>query len=157
MDNAKLRALLKRKSACQDAVDWIGKRAPKQAWDTCSRGDWMLWLAGRIGIDRKLLVLAACDCAEPALKFVRKGEDRPAQAIRTARLWCGGKATLKEVRADADAAVNAAVYAAAAYAAVDAAAYAADRNKSLQHSANLVRKRIPWTVIKAALPEKDGE
>jgi len=109
--------------ACSDAVEWVGTRTIEQAWAECERGDWMLWLAGRIDIDRKLLVSAACACAEPALAFVRAGEDRPRLAIEVARAWCVGTATLDDVRA-ADAAADAAAYAAyaAAYAAADAAA-----------------------------------
>ena len=136
----------------------------------------MLWLAGRIDIDRKLLVSAACACAEPALAFVRAGEDRPRLAIEVARAWCVGTATLDDVRAAAaaayaaydaaaaaaDAAADAAAYAAAhaAYAAAYAAhaanaasyaAYAAARTESLQTSAATVRAMIPIAVIVEAL------
>ncbi len=52
--------------ACSEAVEWVGKRGVKTAWRDCKRGDWMLWLAGRLDIDRNLLVLAACDCAAAA-------------------------------------------------------------------------------------------
>ena len=90
--------------ACSDAVEWVGTRTIEQAWAECERGDWMLWLAGRIDIDRKLLVSAACACAEPALAFVRAGEDRPRLAIEVARAWCVGTATLDDVRAAAAAA-----------------------------------------------------
>ncbi len=51
--------------------------------------------AVRLGVDSKLLVLAACDCAEPALKHVSKGEARPRIAIETARRWVNGDATAK--------------------------------------------------------------
>jgi len=84
--------------------------------------------------DRKTLVLAACLCAETALKFWEKKhptDNRPHIAIETARRWARGEATLDEVKAAADAA-DAAAYAAdaaaaayAAYAASDDAAYAA--------------------------------
>ena len=132
MNNTQLTALLAAKDACSDAVTWIGKRSPRAAWNTCKRGDWMLWFAVRIGVDKKLLVLAACACAEPALKHVPDGEDRPANALAVARAWCAGKASLKAVRkaaAAADAAAaDAAAYADAAdaYAAAAYAAYAAD-------------------------------
>jgi len=134
--------------ACSDAVEWVGTRTIEQAWAECERGDWMLWLAGRIDIDRKLLVSAACACAEPALAFVRAGEDRPRLAIEVARAWCVGTATLDDVRAAAAAAY--AAYA-AAYAAADAAAYAAARTESLQTSAATVRAMIPIAVIVEAL------
>ena len=118
--------------ACPDAVKWVGRRGPKTAWRDCKRGDWMLWAAARLGVDRKLLVLTACDCAEIALKYVPEGEDRPAKAIATARAWCEGDATIEDCQK-------------AAYAA-DAAAYAAN--------AHLVRARIPYEVIAKALEAK---
>ena len=156
---------LNQMAACSEAAKWVGKRGLKTAWRDCPRGDWMLWYAGKIGIDQKLLVLAACDCAETALKYVPEGEDRPAKAIQTSRNWCNGTATKQECR---DAAANASVYAAdaayaayaAAYAAYDAAtAYAAAdaaadaaaaadaRTKAHKTCANLVRARIPYELI----------
>ena len=175
--------LLETLSACDEAREWYDDRPSHLAWRQCERGDWLLWIADRLGVDRKLVVLAACDCAETALKFVPAGEDRPRIAIETARKWASGEATaIKEVRADAAdayaayayaayadaayAAYAAAAYAAAAYAAdaaaayaaaayasdaTHAAAYAAARQPSLKESARLVRKRIPWRVVKAAI------
>ena len=110
--------------ACPEALAWVETRGLKTSWRDCPRGDWMLWLAGALKVDRKLLVLAACDCAETALKFVPKGEVRPARAIQTARDWCEGKATAADCRKAADAAeaiyaTDAAIYAACA--AADAA------------------------------------
>ena len=113
-------------AACAEAVEWVGRRGLKTAWRDCPRGDWMLWLGGRLDIDRKLLVLAACDCAETALKYVPEGEDRPAKAIQTARNWCNGTATVQECRAAADAAYAAADAYAGATAGADAAYAAAD-------------------------------
>ena len=118
----------------------------------------MLWLAGRLDIDRKLLVLAACDCAETALQYVPEGEYRPAKCIQVTRNWCNGTATIYEVRAargwSANAAANAAdaahpdAYAAAA----DAAANAANsRSDALLTCADLVRKRIPLSIIQKAM------
>ncbi len=166
-------------NACPEAVEWVGRRGIKTAWRDCKRGDWMLWLAEQLNIDRKLLVLAACDCAETALQYVPDGEDRPAKAIQAARNWCNGTASLQEVLDAADAAAAAAAYAAAyaAYVAAYAgyaAAYAADaadaaaaaaavraaraaaavraaRAATRKNCANLVRKRIPVEIIEAAL------
>jgi len=126
-----LKSQLTEMSACMSAVNWVNKRGIKTAWRDCPRGDWMLWLAGRLDIDRKLLVLAACDCAETALQYVPEGEARPAKAIQTSRNWCNGTATMKDCCKAAAAAyiAAAAAYTAAAYAAAAAyttAAYAAD-------------------------------
>jgi len=108
--------------ACREAIEWVGDRSLERAWTECERADWMLWAAIKVGIDRKVLVLAACDCAETALKHVPKGEDRPERAIATARAWARGKASMGDVCAAADDAAYAYAYASAAYAASAAAA-----------------------------------
>ena len=131
MTNAELKAFLTARSACRDAMDWLGNRDSDQMWAECQRPDWLLWWAGQI-VPRRDLVLAACDCVETALQFVPGDEHRPRLAIQTARRWANGEATLDEVAAAAHAA-HAAEYAAplsaraAAYAAHAAsrAAYAA--------------------------------
>ena len=114
-----LKKYLENFDACFDSIEWAGKRRTgKAAWLACPRADWLLWLAGRIGIDNNLIIFAACDIAESVLHFVPENEDRPKKAIKAARSFVAGKATIQEVRAAYDAAY------AAAYAAADAAAAA---------------------------------
>ena len=149
MTNAELRQFLTARSACRDAMDWLGGRDSAQMWAECQRPDWLLWWAGQI-VPRRDLVLAACDCVETALQFVPADEHRPRLAIETARRWAHGEATLDEVAAAAHAA-HAAAYAAAfaadlaAYAAhaagyaANAAGYAAARSAMLL----LIRQRWP--------------
>jgi len=142
---------------CSDALDWVAKRKnAKEAWQNCERGDWMLWLLGKLCKtlpQRKKLVLATCACVRPALQYVKAGEERPLKTIETAEAWAKGdtRITLQMVRdaaaaaaAAADAAYAAAA-AAAAYAAADAAyaAAAAAREKSLKQSADIVRDFYP--------------
>jgi hypothetical protein len=120
-----LQKVLEQLDACAMAVHWVGERTLEEAWNQCERGDWMLWFAGKIEVDRKLLVLAACGCARKALKNVPEGEERPRIAIEAAEAWCRGEASIEDVRAAADAARAAAYAARAAADAADAAAYAA--------------------------------
>lgn len=116
---------------CREAVDWLATQpSAAEAWRSCERGDWMLWLLGRISgpvgsKSRKKLVLAACACARLSLKYVPKGEGRPRVAIVTAERYARGThdVMLDDVRNAAAAA--AAAYAAYAYAYADAYAYAA--------------------------------
>ena len=86
---------------CNEALRWLrslpASTTPAEAWELCSRGGWMLWLVGRVESDRKLLVLAACDCAEQVLHLVPADEERPRKAIETARRWARGEATIEEV------------------------------------------------------------
>jgi hypothetical protein len=129
-------------------------------------------------VDRKVIVSAACDCAELALVHVSADEDRPRIAIETARRWVRGEATLKEVRAAAAASTS--VYSTSAYSAYSAsaysasaaaaatsatsaanavayaayaayAAYSAARRTVRQKCAEIVRRHIPWRVVSDAL------
>jgi hypothetical protein len=106
--------------ACRRAIAWSESYDDlPTAWDACERGDWLLWYAAWTGVDRRLVVRAACACARTALRYVPEGEDRPLRAIETAEAWTRGEATIEDVRRTAAAA------AAYAYASADAAAYAA--------------------------------
>lgn len=158
-------------NACSEGVEFARRfDTYQEAWNACQRGDFMLWLAGKlsgeIGSDaRKQLVLAACACARLALPFVKKGENSPRLAIETAEAYVRGEATLEAVRsAYSSAYAYAYTYAAAsasacAYASAHAAAYvcasasyaadashyasAAARKKMQAECADEVRRIIP--------------
>ena len=129
MTTESMRDMLSRIGACKEAVEWVGERDLATAWRECDRADWMLWLlAKRAGNPhwptRQQVVLAACACAETALHHVPADEPRPRIAIKTARRWANGCATIDEgAAARAACAYDAAAYAAACAAA--ACAYAA--------------------------------
>ena len=110
-----------KQGACEDGLEWIGDRDAEAAWRECPRGDWMIWAAAKVGVQRRALVLAACACARLVLPYVRKGEERPLKAIETTEAWCRGEATIEQVRCARTFAAAAYADAAAAY-----AAYAAD-------------------------------
>jgi hypothetical protein len=87
--------------ACRSAVEWVEHRYDltlSELWDECDRGDWMLWLAARVGVDRKLVVRTAADCVETALRYVPPGESRPRTTVETVRRWLRDEATNEEVR-----------------------------------------------------------
>lgn len=159
--------LLLRLGACSEAIAWAESLGPNHpadatAWEQCPRGDWMLWVAGRLGIPRATLVLGACACARQALVHIKAGEDRPRIAIETAESWARGgegAASIEEVRKAraAAAAAYGAAYAAYAAAADAAAADAAARKKSLAKSAELVREVISWALLAVEVAKKLGE
>lgn len=183
MTRLDLLAHMRRLHACGDAIRWVESQdgSPYALWRRCDRGDWLLWLVARAGVDRRLVVLAACDCAETALVHVPAGEEQPRIAIEAARRWVRGEVSTEEMRAavydvraaydacsvhDAASAyaTTAAYDAAAAYAASEAATAAADAEytyaaaadtaahaRSLAKSAKLVRRRIPWSAVRDAL------
>jgi len=137
---SKLSVQLQKLDACKEAVEWSKPYAElPEAWAKCERGDWMLWLAAKAKFcTRQQLVLAACECARLALKYVKKGEMRPSVAIEIAEAWAQGKATLEQVRAAA-AAADAAYAASAAAAAAADAAYDAAGKSTLAVCADILR------------------
>jgi len=148
--------ILTRLGACPDAIDWAAAHPDhEEAWHASVRGDHLLWIAAKLGVDRKLVVLAACACARTTLVHVPEGEDRPRIAIETAEAWARGEVVIEQVRAActaayaaayaSDAAYAAYAAAAAAYAAADvAAAYA---SYAAAKSADIVRSIIPWSAV----------
>lgn len=76
---------LSKLDCCYEALEWAEQfETFESAWNACTRGDWMLWLVGTLGIDHKRLVLAACDCADLAQQSP-EGE----AALNAARAWAG--------------------------------------------------------------------
>src|ERR1017187_8866143 len=113
MNNNQFKKLCRSLGACEKGYDSIGTQSLNKSWQSCQRADWMLWLVSKMADKpnwptRKQGVLGACACAETALKYVPKGELRPAKAIEIARAWTRGKATIEQVRDGAYAAYSAA-------------------------------------------------
>ena len=134
----KFEALLVKLVACSETRDWARGKTLREMWNTCERGDWMLWLAARYGdVPLKTLVAIACDAAEPAMACVPAGETRPQECLATTRRWLKDEATIEEVYAAAWAAGAAEAAAWAAGAAARAAGA-----ESLRFSADLCRKYI---------------
>lgn len=103
-------------------------------------------LAASASVDRRRLVLAACDCAETVLHLVPTGKERPRIALETARSWCLGRATRKEAKKaaeDARRAYDGMIFAGAneAYAAAYAAFNAVSGNDDARFSAG---KAVSW-------------
>ena len=75
--------------ACPDAVAWAQAYPTLEAaWAACDRGDWMLWLAGRVSGEpgsesRRLVARAAASCARLALPAwkERHPEDDTVEAV----------------------------------------------------------------------------
>ena len=119
-------------NACPSAVGYADKfDTLEEAWNACERGDWMLWLVGKltggeVGSDsRKKLVGVSCKCARLALPYVSEGETRPLMAIETCEAYTRGEATIDQVVSAARAANDAASDAYAAARAAADASYAA--------------------------------
>lgn len=121
-----MKNLLKELNACEDARQWAADKTWQEVYETCHRGDWLLWLFKKTNPDDlQLLTLAKGHCAN-TVKHLMKDE-RSVKAVDAAIAFGLGEITKDELTAyyaDADAAADA--YAAAHYYAAAAASAAAD-------------------------------
>ena len=122
---------LEQQGAQNDIVDWARAFGEdwERAWHECPRGDWLLAMASRVGVERTALVLAAAACASSALDCLPESEQRPRNAVETAIRWARGEAEIDELRRAAAEAEQAEVpdpAVAVAIASAHAAASAAD-------------------------------
>jgi len=123
--------LLKELNACDDAIQWAKDKTWNEIFETCHRGDWLLWLFKKTNPDNfKELTLAKGHCANTVRHLMK--DERSIKAVDAAIAFGEGKITKDELSAAAAAAyaayvaaAAAAAYAAAAVAAAAAAAYAA--------------------------------
>jgi hypothetical protein len=109
-------------NACEDARKWAGDKTIEQVVQECHRGDWLLWLAKRVGVELQPLTLAKGHCANTVRHLMT--DERSLKAVDTAIAFGEGKATKEELDKAAVAAADAVAYAASADA-YDASAYAA--------------------------------
>ena len=117
--------------ACEEARIWAQGKTWKEIFETCHRGDWLLWLFKKTIPDDeehlKLLTRAKAHCALTVRHLMK--DQRSITACEVALKFADGEATRDELRTAA-----AAAYAAAAAADTDAAyaaAYAADTDAAI--------------------------
>jgi hypothetical protein len=160
--------LLIKLNACDEAIEWAGDRTIEEIVKDCDRGDWLLWLAKKIGIELQPLTLAKGHCAN-TVRHLMKNE-RSTEAVDMAIAFGEGRATMEELNnaaaasyaaaaasyaaAAASYAANAASYAAnAASYAANAASYAADdaaeaaKKQNQKETAEICRKYIGQLII----------
>ena len=160
---------LQTNEACDPSIQWVEEhniQSLEEAWNACERGDWLLWMATKLGIDERKLALCAALCAHIVVQHMEDARSR--DAVRVAFLWGRGKATDEELMAAREAAEAAAngtsaattialfssdwAAVAAARAAADAAAAraadAAARKSNQLRTADIARKVLTEDVIK---------
>lgn len=69
---ASFAALLDELDACDDARRWARGKTLAEAWATCRRGDWMLWLAEKMRTAGYDPLLTAQDAARIAVACARR-------------------------------------------------------------------------------------
>ena len=140
---------LKSIDACDPACKWQEGKDLETVWNTCERGDWMIWLlvnSENEVTDRELRLIAV-KCARQVQHLMK--DERSINALDVAERFANGEATQEELTAARDAAWDAAWAAAgaardAAWAAAGDAAWAAARAKQ----AEIVREFVPMIKIK---------
>jgi hypothetical protein len=126
-----MKELLIQLNACQEAKDWASDKSWNEIYETCHRGDWLLWLFNKTNPnDLQALTLAKGHCANTVRHLMK--DERSIKAVDVAIAFGEGKASLEELRSAAYAAASAAY--AAAY--TDADAYAAAAAASFVASAS---------------------
>ena len=116
---------LQANKACGSSIQWIEEKniqSLEEAWYTCKRGNWLLWMAEKLKVDKRKLVLCAALYAHTVMQYMEDAKSR--DAVRIAFLWGRGKATDIELeKASADAWIIA--LGALAHNVADAAAWSA--------------------------------
>jgi hypothetical protein len=119
---------------CDEGREYYESKASfEEAWNDCGHGDWMLWIAARLEIDRRLLVKAAALCAGTVRHLMK--DKRSTDAIDACLRYAAGEIGESELENYAYAAYAASDAAYAAYAASDAAYYSAYFDNSVAASA----------------------
>jgi hypothetical protein len=159
--------------ACEEARIWAQGKTWKEIFETCHRGDWLLWLFKKTIPDDeehlKLLTRAKAHCALTVRHLMK--DQRSITACEVALKFADGEATRDELRTAAAAAYAAYAATYAAYAAADAAiaaaaidaadayaatyaAYAAtdtdvaSKTKNQKETADICRKYLPIEIWK---------
>ena len=113
--------------ACNKALDWAKGKSWQNIFDTCHRGDWMLWLFVRTNPEHiSELFMAKAMCANTVRHLMK--DKRSTDAVDAAIRFSKGEITKDELRVFASSAAAAAAAAAAYAFAADADANAAYAN-----------------------------
>ena len=140
---------LESKKACEIAQKWAIGKTIEQAIDECHRGDWLLWLAKELNVEKRLIVGTAGHCANTVRDLMK--DERSRNCVDVCIRYGNGEATDEELAkaaaaaaaADAAWAWAAAEYAAAAWAAA-AAEYAAWAAAAAEYAAWAADAAAAW-------------
>ena len=118
---------------CIEAVDYRSKfNTFEEAWNNCERGDWMLWIAQKVGVDLRTLTKAKVKCAMLVQHLMK--DERSTEALKVALDYSEGNATIEELY-NASASANTAATAAYVDAAFSAFSISATRADASAYAA----------------------
>lgn len=84
---------LRQVGAHNDVVEWAQPYEADLArlWSECPRGDWLLAIAARLGVEQVALVRAAGAVARLSLDHLPEDDTRPDHALDAVEAWCRGE------------------------------------------------------------------
>lgn len=125
MNAKQFNELLIKLNACNPAIDWAEGKSWEEVYNTCHRGDWLLWLYKKTNKDNlRKLTLAKGLCANTVRHLMK--DERSVAAVDAAIKYGNGEIGEKNLRA------------AATYADDDA------REANQKLTADIVRQTIPF-------------
>jgi len=133
---------------CEDGLEWYNEQPSfKHAWCSCRRGDWMLWFASKLSIDKRLIVKTAGRCA--ATVKHQMADNASIHALIACERYGNGEIGDEELSSAAAYAAHAAAYAADAAASAAYATYAADADyaTSQKETADICRELLTDVVM----------
>lgn len=76
----------------REGARWAAGRPWLDAWESCHRGDWMIYAAVSHRLGLRVAAPAVCACVEPSARFLLRRHERPfAEAIRGVRDIASGR------------------------------------------------------------------
>jgi hypothetical protein len=137
----------KKMGAGKRRLDWASKfDTAREAWEACENGEWLLNWCASLEINRKLRASAAADCLELTLPYAGNARALRQLIIDKIKKWIDGHVPHSEVRAAQEKARC-----------VSVTFPAGVMQQILRQSADIVRTRIPWTLVREALVKCGGE
>jgi len=84
--------------ACEPAIEWANGKDLETAWNTCERGDWMIWLLteSQNEVTDKQLRLIAVECCRSIQHLMK--DQRSINAVDVAERYANGEATDEELK-----------------------------------------------------------
>jgi hypothetical protein len=73
--------------APSELISWLVDTASDdEAWDSCDKPDWLIWMAGSLGLPLEAILAAGCDCVAQAIATIGAARAKPLRrALAAAR------------------------------------------------------------------------
>lgn len=82
MNKEQFKEWLEYEEACSESMEWVEGKDSKQAWEECTRGDWLVWLLIRCYYpSTQRIEEAVLDCAEARLNLLGTEEDKEGEKL----------------------------------------------------------------------------